>query len=185
MFGKYSNFFWGIINCLTYGAFAIAYSFGGDAQFKLFVSLPLQFFGLWKWNKSKEGSSVRSCSVFQMAILFIIGGGLASGLYYEIPIFTKSITGTYPYLVYQTPRILDSISTACNIIGMFLLVYECWQQYIFWLIVDSIQIAIYAGVGHFGLNINILMMWSVYWISCICGGIIWYRRYQTEKTANN
>lgn len=184
MLRKFSNFFWGIINSLTYGAFAIAYSYGGDIQIKFFIVLPFQFIGMIQWDKSIRSEAdihIRSFSLGQFVIVFMAWIGCASALYYEIPLFTKAIGGEYPYLTYEVPRILDAISTASSIIGQVLLVFEFLEQWMFWLIVDTLQIVIYAGIAHFGLNINIIIMWTIFWINAVCGGTMWYRRYRSQS----
>jgi hypothetical protein len=39
--GRLSCYFWGFINVITYGLFAFAYGYAGDAQLNIFFFLPL------------------------------------------------------------------------------------------------------------------------------------------------
>ncbi|AYV83899.1 MAG: hypothetical protein Hyperionvirus13_42 [Hyperionvirus sp.] len=183
--GKFSNFFWGIINCITYGAFAFAYSYGGDAQINIIYFLPFQFIGMYKWSKMMQNGTVisRSASVYQMLLAFLLAGGASVGLYYEIPVFTTAIGGSYPYLNYKTPRILDAVSSGCNIVGQLLLVGGFWQQWIFWIAVDCMQIAMFSGITIFGLNINIIIMWSLFLINALFGIVVWYRASKKSAPA--
>lgn len=184
--GKYSSYFWGIINCITYGLFAFAYGYAGDAQLNIMFFLPLQFIGLYAWKDNLDSDEIavpRSLKWWQWFLVIVFSAILSIAFYYEIPPFTESITGegTYPYQPLSAARILDSSSNALNIVAQILLTYRFWQQWILWIIVDCMQIAMFTGVGGFGININIVVMWCIFLLNALYGLYSWFMRWYKTK----
>jgi len=183
--GKYSSYFWGIINCILYGLFAFAYGYGGDAQLNIIFFLPFQFVGLYTWkdNMDNEDIAISRSLGWKMWIVTIISAtALSAGFYFEIPPFTTAISGSYPYETNLPPRFLDSISNSFNIVGQVLLLYRFWEQWIFWILVDIMQIAMFSGIAGFGIDINIITMWCLFLINAFFGLYIWFVRMYTKQS---
>ncbi len=185
--GKYSTYFWGIINCIAYGLFAFAYGYGGDAQLNIFFFLPLQFVGIYAWRDNLDSEKIaipRSLKWWKWSLIVLPALVLSIAFYYEIPPFTEAIAGegTYPYQPVSSARILDSATNALNIVAQILLIYRFWEQWILWVAVDCMQIAMFTGVGGFGININIVIMWCIFLINALYGLYSWFKRWYKSDT---
>ena len=229
---KYSLYFWGLINSIAYGLFALVYGYGGDAQMNLLVFVPCQFIGMYTWKDNMDSTNqepvqildlesqqielellqidlefqkdvsveteqieqtqqkeqiqftVKKLSVLQVLSILFFSVGITICFYYEIPIFTKAILGIYPYGPNSVPKLLDTVSNTCNLVGQILLLYGYREQWIFWLAVNCMQIVMFSGINGFGININIIIMWSLFLINSLCGLYVWFSvtKITTELT---
>ncbi|KAI9777512.1 MAG: hypothetical protein M1839_008806 [Geoglossum umbratile] len=181
--GKYSNYVWGIINCVTYGAFAMAYGYAGDAQLNIVFFLPMQFIGIYMWRgnldpqrvaRSRSLGWVGWCGTLVVALL------IAVAFYYEIPEFAKALAGEYYFAGMPTPRRLDSATNALSICAQVLLLYRFWEQWLFWISVDVLQILMYSGAVGVPLNINVLVMFVLFLCNAFYGCYSWFQRARAK-----
>jgi nicotinamide mononucleotide transporter PnuC len=182
--GRYSNYFWGMINTLSYGLAALAYGYAGDAQLNILFFFPMQLVGMRLWFSelesvsSAEGSQVvaKSMTWVQRLGVLVLAAALAVIFYFEIPAVACLLTGEYTYQHRRVPHILDSIAVALSVLAQILLTKRYWEQWVLWISVDIVQIAMFSGVGGFGIDFNIVFMWSLFLINALCGVKVWYRR---------
>jgi HTH-type transcriptional repressor of NAD biosynthesis genes len=178
--GKFSSYFWGIINCILYGLFAFAYGYTGDAQLNIIFFLPFQFIGIYMWkdNLDNEETAIpRSLNFWKWLLVLISSLLLSVGFYYEIPPFTILLTGSYAFTDNQIPWKLDAVSNALNVVAQILLIGRYWEQWILWIAVDCMQIAMYTGVARFGIEINIITMWCLFLVNALFGCKIWFLKW--------
>ena len=183
--GKLSLYFWGIINCVLYGTFAASYGYWGDAQMNLLFFLPLQFVGIHQWvknmndkgNHCENSIKSKSASIGQLFLGVMATALLTVAFYYEIPVISTALTGTYFYDDMNVPHILDALSNAMNLVAQVFLVLQFWQQWILWIAVDIMQIAMFSGVAGF-IDFNIIVMWCLFLVNALCGLFIWFRPYR-------
>ena len=93
---KYSLYFWGVINSMAYGIFAMAYGYGGDAQMNIIVFVPCQYIGMYYWDDTMLPSGnlqVKKLTLQQFLLIVVFGVGVTAAFYYEIPKFTAAILG--------------------------------------------------------------------------------------------
>jgi len=183
--GKVSSYFWGILNCIFYGTFAFAYGYAGDAQLNIFFFLPLQFLGIYSWMKkldNNESVQVKSLSLLNFVGLLFLVSLLIVIFYFEIPAFSIWLTGYYFYADNQTAFWLDVLSNSFSIIAQILLTYRYREQWIFWIMINLIQISMFAGVGGFGIDFNVLCMWSLFLMNSIYGCYQWFTKSNIQNT---
>lgn len=186
--GKFSNYFWGIINCIFYGTFAFAYGYAGDAQMNIMVFLPLQFVGVYMWNDNlDETNTARSLSLkwYEWFMILIFTGLCAVMFYYEIPAFAKALTGQYYFENNEIPHVLDAVTNGLSITAQILSLNRYWQQWIFWITIDCIQIAMFSGVAGYGIQFNILIMWILFLVNALFRLFMWWRRSLNQNTLTN
>jgi nicotinamide mononucleotide transporter PnuC len=134
---RISTFHWGILNCIFYGSYAFAYGYSGDAQLNIMFFLPLQFVGLWLWGKCAE-IEARSVPRKLYPAVLIAAAAIWIALYYEIPPFSRAVSREqYVFADKKAPHILDSASTALSVVAQVLLLFRCWEQWVFWIVVDG------------------------------------------------
>lgn len=182
--GRHSAWSWGFINTVFYGMFAFAYGYAGDAQLYYFYFLPLQFVGMVAWEKrlDEEGTAFRSPSMSFKSWLFalVVSGIVFVIFFYEIPAFSKAFVGYYIFEGIDgkvtVPWVLDALSNAFNAGGQILMIQRQWEQWLFWIAVNVIQLAMFSGVAGFGVDFNILCMFSFFLVNSLYGLWSWYRR---------
>jgi len=179
--GKISSYFWGILNCIFYGVFAFTYGYAGDAQLNILLFLPMQFVGVYFWEENLDENQTaksRSLKWYQWGLILFLTCCFGVAFYYEIPAFAEALTGDYYFKDKLAPRILDSVANALSITAQILSIYRFWQQWIFWIVIDCVQIAMYSGVAGYGIQFNILVMWSLFLINAIVGLVGWVKRWK-------
>ncbi|CAF1172662.1 unnamed protein product [Adineta steineri] len=146
--GKMSAYFWGILGAILYGPFAFAYDYAGDAQLFVLFFLPMQFVGIYTWSKELDTqATTRVKSLKFTGWLFVL---LSSSLiillfYYEIPWFSKLLTGSYYFEDKPLPHKLDAATNGLSVIAQILMVACYWEQYIIWTVVNLMLIFMYSG----------------------------------------
>lgn len=84
--------------------------------------------------------------------------------------------GIYFFEDNQEAHMLDAATNGLNIIGQLLLLFRYWEQWVFWIAVDCLQVVMYSGVAGFGVDFNILFMWSLYLVNAVFGLYVWFMR---------
>jgi HTH-type transcriptional regulator, transcriptional repressor of NAD biosynthesis genes len=183
--GKYSNYLWGIVNCITYGAFAMAYGYAGDAQLNIIFFLPMQFVGLYLWRRNLDEENVaksRSLGFFGWIIVLLSSFGIAIAFYFEIPAFATALAGSYLFEGLTIPRRLDSATNALSICAQILMLWRYWEQWLLWISVDVLQMIMYSGaVGGVELDINVLLMFVLFLCNAFYGCYRWFIRARRSK----
>lgn len=70
--------------------------------------------------------------------------------------------------------VLDGISSALTIVTMWMLSRKWWQQWIGWMLVEPMMIAIFWLTGNYAS----VVLYVVYEVFCILGILRWYREYR-------
>lgn len=177
---RLSCFFWGEINSIVYGVYAMAFGIAGDAQVNIFVFVPAQFFGAYAWSRKmnlNEQVAAERLGLVGWLACVACAGVLSVIFYYEIPAFARALVGSYyldPDLIgTQTPLLLDSVSSACNVVAQVLLVRRRVEQWVFWLTVDFIQIYLWSGGNTFLPSFNLIFMYTLFIINAMFGVTLW------------
>lgn len=173
---KISTYLWGFINSLFLGLYAFAYGYIGNFQLNIIFFLPLQIVGIYKWFYNMENNLVLINNLYfydYIKIIFAIII-LIVGFYYEIPFITKLITNQeYIFINNIYCYLLDVISTSLSIVAQILMINRNKEQWILWIIVDILQIALYSIND---IIINIVIMWCVFLCNACNGLFIWYKK---------
>lgn len=173
---KISTYLWGFMNSLFLGLYAFAYGYIGNFQLNIIFFLPLQIVGIYKWFYNMENNLVLINNLYfydYIKIIFAIII-LIVGFYYEIPFITKLITNQeYIFINNIYCYLLDVISTSLSIVAQILMINRNKEQWILWIIVNILQIALYSIND---IIINIVIMWCVFLCNACNGLFIWYKK---------
>lgn len=187
-FGKISNYFWGFIAVTVYGLFALAWDYVGDMQLNLFFFLPFQFIGysLWKFNLDSKQDIISKRLNLKKGILTIYFAiVLTIFFYFEIPDFSRVILKTYDFdggnWTKILPHLLDSSTNGLSIVAQVLMLMRFREQWIFWIIVNLLQIIMYSGIANNTLDIDVLIMWIVALANSCFGCYQWFFVRSSEK----
>lgn len=173
--GRIFNYYLGIVNVIGYAWIAYQYQLYGEVMLNAIYFLPMQFVGLYIWTKNKnflikDAVKIKFMTNYQrfMWLLLSVTATLGYGIvlhYMKDPV---------PYL--------DSTSTVLSIIAMILMAWRYMEQWILWIVVDIVSIAMwYIVIGENGArDIAMLVMWSAYLVNAIYGSISWIKMYQKQ-----
>lgn len=108
---------------------------------------------MYVWANSldaKKAVIIRHLRWWGWLLVLAFATGLSAAFYWEIPAFVEAIAGPdmYPYVGVTTPHMLDAVASACNLTGMLLMVLRCWEQWLWWLALDLIQIGEWGWMDH-------------------------------------
>ena len=187
-FGKISNFFWGFFAVSIYGCIALVWDYVGDMQLNLFFFLPFQFIGysLWKFHLDSQQEIIsKSLNLKTSIVTIYFAIVLSVFFYFEIPEFSRVILGKYNFdgntFQQVLPHILDSLTNSLSIVAQILMLLRFREQWIFWIIVNIFQIAMYSGAAHNRLDVNLLLMWIVALGNSCFGFYQWFFVRSKEK----
>ncbi|KNE64001.1 nicotinamide mononucleotide transporter PnuC [Allomyces macrogynus ATCC 38327] len=153
--------------------------YSGDFQLNIFFFLPMQFVGMYTWYyhlDSADTAQAASLGWLRRLATVLLMFALGVGMYYEIPAFSKALAGVYAYEDMPWPHALDAASVTLSIAAQVLQTGRFWEQWLAWIAVDIVQIAMFAGIAGFGIDFNLITMWSLFLINAVVGAVLWYRR---------
>ena len=137
----------------------------------------MQVLGIFKWKthleeKSKEIIKTKLDAVerIKLALVGILGCALT--------IFLLYFTGD------KSP-IIDGITTFLSIIGLYLTVRRCIEQWVIWMIVNGLSFIMWANLVVNGTKAySTVVMWGVYFILAVYFYFVWKKEIYTKKIAS-
>lgn len=171
------NFVFSTVNVALYAIIAYNATNYGQAALNALYYLPMQFIGWHAWSRRKDehnSSKVRSRSLTARQMLLCVAA-LVAGV--------AAAWASMRYLTDAAHPFKDSLTTVLFVIGQILLTLAVWQQWIFWIAGNLVNIVLWGMVMASGDMVGGLMVikYSMYTLNCINGIIIWRRTAQTAK----
>ncbi|MEK3887983.1 nicotinamide riboside transporter PnuC [Bacillus sp. FSL K6-3431] len=174
--GKITNYYFGIVNTLTYGYLAYTYGLFGDAMLNLLFYFPTQFIGIYVWRKHRatgitQGEDVAIARIqkkFQLIMLTIALWAIYAT--FLVNIGGKSIG-------------LDSATTVLSVIAQILMIRRYVEQWLVWILVNIFSIAMWIIelIRQDGNDWAIALMWTAFLINSIYGYVNWRKLYRKQE----
>ena len=166
--GRIFNYYIGIVNVVGYAYISYSYQLYGEVMLNALYFLPMQFVGLYIWSKNKDTTVIDKVKTQFLSGHARIGWSFISAISIIVYAFILEDMGD------PTPY-LDSTSTVLSVIAMILMAWRYMEQWILWIIVDIVSIAMWLIVIlNEGTNdIALLVMWIAFLINAIYGFICW------------
>ena len=164
--GKVSCFVWGIFNCIAYAYIGYINKYYGEFMLNAFYYLPMQFVGIYTWNKhmNKETSNVEAKQITTKEIIGYAVGSLTGILIYGY--ILQTLGGNLPYV--------DAFTNTLSIVAAIMSIRRLAEQWILWILIDIASVGMWVvAVQNGSDNIATLLMWSVYLANAIWGYIKW------------
>lgn len=170
--GKISNYYFGMIQAGTYAYISYSYGLYGEAMLNGLFYFPIQFIGIWLWNKNKAKASVIGEDVAVKTLtkkgwIYVIAISIvASVVYAEL----LSIIGG------QQVRI-DSVAVVLSIIAQVLMLKRYAEQWVMWIVVNILSITLWLIVllQSGGNDWTMLVMWTAFLFNSVYGYINWLK----------
>ena len=159
--GKKSQYIWGVINVIGYIVIAFINKYYGEVMLNAIYYLPSQFIGYYLWNKheNKETKDVE---------------GKKLNLKNSVMLIVVCMLGIFGYklvldLLGGNFTLLDSASTVISVVANSLMLLRYREQWLLWIIIDSITVIMWMIAGDFIM----VTMWLVYLINAFYGYYNW------------
>lgn len=173
--GNILNYVFGFVNVTIYAYISYKSHLYGDAALNALYYIPMQFIGWFSWkNKSQQEDSTkvqgRKMTTRQRIMWSLIS--LVSVI--AVGFILKLLKDPMPFK--------DSATTMLSILAMLLMVQAYMEQWVLWILVNAISVAIWImftirGDAHAELMI---IMWVFYLANSINGFFVW-----KKLSANN
>lgn len=172
--GKISCYLFGLMGSWCYVTLSFQNALWGNMFLYLCYYIPMQVVGIFKWKKHLNNTSKEILKTklsmpdrLKLCLIGIIGG-----------ISTVLILG---YFNDKNP-IIDGITTFLSILGMYLTVKRCIEQWVIWMVVNGLSFVMWANlVIHGTKTYSTVIMWGVYFVLAIYFYIVW-KKEQAETT---
>lgn len=178
--GKISNYYFGIVQTATYAYISYTYGLYGEAMLNGAFYLPIQFIGIYLWNKNKtlESTKGEDVSVKRLTVkgwIILVAVSVLSSLAYAKVL--QVIGG-------QQVR-LDSVAVVLSIIAQFLMLKRYAEQWALWIVVNILSIALWiiTLVNTGGNDWSMLVMWTAFLFNSAYGYINWIKMSKKQEEA--
>lgn len=173
--GSIWTYFFGMITTSLYAYTAYKVQLYGESMLNAFYFFPIQFIGLYAWLKNRGTHSDHS----KIEVKSLTLKGWA---YVGITVVIVSVLyGFFLHEIGSKQAHLDGFAVVLSIVAQVLMVRRYVEQWILWIIVNMITIALwYRNFIVDGGHITILIMWCAYLYNSIYGYIIW-RKANNKK----
>jgi nicotinamide mononucleotide transporter len=176
--GKISNYYFGIVQSATYAYISYTYGLFGEAMLNGLFYLPIQFIGIYLWNKNKSSASIKGedVSVKKLSkkgwLVLVVSTVVASLVYAEL---LKVIGG-------QQVRI-DSLAVVLSIVAQILMLKRFAEQWVLWIVVNVLSIVLWIVtlVSTGGNNWSMLIMWTAFLFNSVYGYINWIKMSKNQE----
>lgn len=159
--GKKEQYIWGVINVIGYIIVAFINRYYGEVMLNFIYYLPSQFLGYFLWNKhhNKEKNKVegRKLNLKNSILLLILCTLCIFGYKFVLDLLGGNST------------LLDSASTMISVLANTLMLLRYREQWLLWIIIDSITVVMWLIVGDFIM----VTMWTVYLLNAFYGYYNW------------
>lgn len=170
--GKRSQYYWGFINIIAYIIVSWVSKYYGEVMLNALYFLPTQFVGMYYWgkhyNSDKNEVKSKKMRVKTMAIS-LVACTLCIWLY---KIVLTKLGGQQTWL--------DSASATFSIIANALMVLRYREQWILWIVIDVITVAMWIIAGDYIMT----TMWAVYLLNAFYGFYQWTKMNKISNVIN-
>ena len=173
--GKISCYFFGLLGTSFYSYLSFKNALWGNLLLYVCYYFPMQVTGIFKWKKhlKSDTKEIVKTKLSQKELIVLSLGAIAACV---------AVIFILWYFKDKSP-IFDGITTVFSVIGMYLTVKRCIEQWIAWIIVNGLSSLMWLELVLKGAKAySTLLMWIVYFILGIYFLIIWKNEMkETEK----
>jgi len=172
--GRVSCFFIGITGTFCYSYLAFINGFFGNVMLYMLYYLPMEITGIFKWKKhlKKETREIEKTKLNNKERLFYFSLAFIISVIFSLVL--KAAGDSKPFI--------DASTTVFSILGQFLTVKRCIEQWYIWFFVNILSLVmwIYAYINGSNCFATILM-WAVYVILSVYFLNAWRKEIMTVK----
>ena len=171
--GKISCYFIGMIGTFCYSYLSFVNGFFGNLALYMLYYFPMEIIGIYKWKKhlKKETQEVIKTKLSNKErVVYLIVTSLAS-LFASL--ILKFIGDSKPFI--------DGFATVFSILGQFLTVKRCVEQWYVWFFVNLLSLMMWIFAYINGSNcFATILMWAIYLILSVYFLQVWKKEVYTK-----
>jgi nicotinamide mononucleotide transporter len=168
--GKIANYYFGIVQTLTYAYIAYGYGLYGEVMLNALFYFPVQFIGIYMWKKNKTEHGVKGEDV-------IISSLTKKGWFYTVLSILILTIGYGFFLKFLGGNLVwtDSATNVLSIAAQILMLKRYTEQWLIWISVNVLSIFLWLGalISQGGNDFSMLVMWSAFLVNSIYGYLNW------------
>jgi nicotinamide mononucleotide transporter len=168
--GKIANYYFGIVQTLTYAYIAYGYGLYGEVMLNALFYFPVQFIGIYMWKKNKTEHGVKGEDV-------IISSLTKKGWFYTVLSILILTIGYGFFLKFLGGNLVwtDSATNVLSIAAQILMLKRYTEQWLLWISVNVLSIFLWLGalISQGGNDFSMLVMWSAFLVNSIYGYLNW------------
>ncbi|MDM5226026.1 nicotinamide riboside transporter PnuC [Cytobacillus sp. NJ13] len=176
--GKIANYYFGIVQTLTYAYIAYGYGLYGEAMLNALFYFPVQFIGIYLWrqhktNRDDKGEDVIVKSLTKKGWLYTLVSIVVLTIGYGF--FLKYLEGNFVWT--------DSATNVLSITAQILMLKRFAEQWLIWISVNVLSIFLWASalITQGGNDFSMLVMWTAFLVNSIYGYINWRKLYVKQN----
>lgn len=171
--GKISCYFFGLMGSGCYITLSFLNALWGNMLLYMFYYIPMQVLGIFKWRKHLQKDSkeiIKAKMTTKERILLTI-----------VAIVGCFITAVILNIFSDQSPVIDGITTFLSILGMYLTVKRCIEQWIIWMIVNGLSLIMWLNLVIHGTKAySTLVMWFVYFVLAIYFYTVWKKEMKLQ-----
>ena len=167
-------YLFGVIGSCFYSYLSYQNSVWGHLLLYVLYFLPMQIIGYFRWNKNLQNGKKEIVKINLPK----------KELYILIGISLILILGSYIVLLNFNDKnpLLDSITSVLCLGGMYCTVRRSIEQWLFWLIVNSLSFVMWLGVALAGTKVySTSLMWGIYTFFAIYFDVLWSKDLKNQN----
>ena len=173
--GKVYCFLFGLCGSCFYSFLSWQNALYGNLLLYLCYYVPAQILGFYRWKKNLKKDSdneiVKASLSVKDSVICVV-----------IAFLGCVVTAFILSKLNDSNPIIDGITTFLSILGMYLTVKRCIEQWIVWLFVNSLSLYMWICVLLNGVKVySTLVMWSVYVILAVYFYIEWKKELSPKN----
>lgn len=169
--GKISCYLFGLGGSGLYAYLSLKNALYGNLLLYLCYYIPMQILGIFRWRKHLNSSN----EIYKKSVN-------NKKLFYSLSIMSCVIVCIILGYMNDSHPIYDGITTAFSVVGMYLTVRRCIEQWVVWGIVNSLSAIMWLKVLLSGQKVySTVLMWTAYFIFSIYFYFQWKKEFKTEK----
>ncbi len=175
--GKISCYIFGLTGSGFYAYLSFINNLWGNCLLYLCYYIPMQILGIlnWKNHLKKETNEIYKTGVNKKDRGKLV---LVSIMLSALGFWILKLTG-------DSHPLADGISTSLSLVGMYLTVKRCIEQWVVWTIVNLITVIMWFKVVSTGMRAySTILMWSVYLVLGIYFYVCWKKELLQSDNAN-
>lgn len=135
--------------------------------------IPMQIIGYYRWNKNLQNNKKEIVKIVLPK----------KEMFYLVTILSLLSFVVYYCLIYlkDANPILDSITSVFSIGGMYLTVRRAIEQWIFWMVVNTLSLIMWIAVAISGARVySTIAMWTIYLFLAVYFYIVWKKEIKNN-----
>lgn len=172
--GKISCYLFGLMGTSFYSYLSLKNALYGNLLLYVCYYFPMQLWGIFAWKKHLKVTTkeiIKTKLLYPESLrLFLLTALLC--------VFAVLILKYFK----DSRPVFDGITTVLSILGMYLTVKRCIEQWIIWMIVNGLSLLMWLSLIINGTKAySTFIMWAVYLILAVYFYIVWLKELKTEE----